>query len=193
MKQKVFTETIRALKNGDIGVIATDTLYGIVGSALNRDTVERIYTVRKREPSKPCIILIGSINDIARFSIRIDQNTKKELLKYWPGPVSIILPCSDEKFAYLHRGGSSLAFRIPRDKELLRLLEQTGPLLAPSANTEREPPAKTAEQARGYFGENVDFYIDDGVIHSPPSTILRFEKGEMSLVRKGMIPFPAQE
>ena len=187
MKQKISAEVVRILENGGIGILATDTLYGIVGSALKRDTVERIYTVRKRAPDKPCIILISSVDDLRQFSIQVDQSTEKELLKYWPGPVSIILPCPDEKFAYLHRGERSLAFRIPHDKELLRLLEQTGPLLAPSANTEGEPPAETIEEARRYFGENVDFYIDDGLIQSPPSTILRFENGEMSLVRKGVV------
>ena len=187
MKQKVSAEVVYILKGGGIGVLATDTLYGIVGSALKRDTVERIYTARKRSPDKPCIILISSIDDLASFSIQVDQNTKDELLKYWPGPVSIILPCPDEKFEYLHRGKKSLAFRIPKDEELLRLLEQTGPLLAPSANTEGKPPVETIEKAREYFGENVDFYIDDGLIQSPPSTILRFKNGKMFLVREGVI------
>ena len=193
MKQKVSAEVVHILKGGGIGILATDTLYGIVGSALKRDTVERIYTARKRAPDKPCIILISFIDDLLQFSIQIDQNTKNELLKYWPGPVSVILPCPDEKFAYLHRGKKSLAFRVPSDKKLLDLLEQTGPLLAPSANTEGCSPAETVEHAREYFGENVDFYIDDGLIQSPPSTILRFENGEMSLVRRGVIPFQAQE
>ena len=189
MKQEVPTKIVHILKKGGVGVLATDTLYGLVGSAFDYDTVERIYTVRKRKPSKPCIILISSVDDIAKFSIEIDQNTKKELSKYWPGPVSIILPCLDEKFAYLHRGEKSLAFRFPQDEKLCSMLEQTGPLLAPSANTEGKPPAETIEEARKYFGENVDFYVDDGFVQSPPSTILRFENGRMSLVREGVVSF----
>ncbi|MEK7522400.1 MAG: Sua5/YciO/YrdC/YwlC family protein [Patescibacteria group bacterium] len=51
------------LKNGGIGVIPTDTIYGIVGSALNKKTVERIYKLRRRNLKKPMIVLIGSIND----------------------------------------------------------------------------------------------------------------------------------
>ena len=189
MKQEVSTKVVNILKNGGVGILATDTLYGLVGSALNRNTVERIYAVRKRAPDKPCIILINSIDDLRQFSIQIDENTKKELSKYWSGPVSIILPCLDEKFTYLHRGKKSLAFRIPDDKELLKLLEQTGPLLVPSANIEGCPPAKTIEESHEYFGENVDFYVDDGFVQSLPSTILRFENGKMSLVREGVVVF----
>ena len=189
MKQKVSTKVVNILKNGGVGILATDTLYGLVGSALNRNTVERIYAVRKRAPDKPCIILINSIDDLRQFSIQIDENIKKELSKYWSGPVSIILPCLDEKFTYLHRGKKSLAFRIPDDKELLKLLEQTGPLLAPSANIEGCSPAKTIEESHEYFGEKVDFYVDAGIRQSPPSTILRFENGKMSLVREGVVVF----
>ncbi|MCK5590584.1 MAG: threonylcarbamoyl-AMP synthase [Candidatus Pacebacteria bacterium] len=187
MKQKVSEEIVCILKRGGVGVLATDTLYGIVGSALKCDTVEKIYSVRKRSPDKPCIILIGSINDLRQFSIQVDQSTEKELLKYWPGPVSIILPCLDEKLEHLHRGEKSLAFRFSSDENILELLKQTGPLLAPSANTEGEPPAETIEEARRYFGEKVDFYLDEGLVQSPPSTILRFENGKMFLVRKGTV------
>ena len=125
MKQEVSTEIVHILKKGGVGVFAPDTLYGLVGSVLNRDTVERIYVACKRKPSKPCIILISSIDDIKRFSVPISQNTKKELLKYWSGQVSIILPCLDEKFAYLHRGEKSLAFRFSKDENILnRLLDK---------------------------------------------------------------------
>ena len=118
------------------------------------------------------------------------MKTEEILKKYWPGPVSIIFPCSDEKLRYLYRTEGSLAFRVPDNPELIRLLEQTGPLIAPSANTEGKPFSKTIQEARGYFGENVDFYVDSGIISQTlPSTILRFENGKMSLVRKGVVPF----
>ena len=192
MKQDIFTEVVHVLKNGGIGVLATDTLYGIVGSALVSDTVERIYTVRKRTPDKASIILISSEDELKRFSIDICPKAKETLKKYWPGPVSIIFSCSDKKFEYLYRGEGSLAFRVPDHPELIRLLKQTGPLIAPSANIEGKPFARTIGEAREYFGENVDFYIDSGNISQTlPSTILRFENGKMSLVRKGIVPFTA--
>lgn len=179
-------DIISVLKKGGIGVLATDTLYGLVGSALIPETVDCLYAARGRPSNKPSIILISSVNELEKFSVKIQPETKKMLLEYWPGPVSIIFPCIDEKLKYLHKGKKSLAFRIPDQPQLQNLLKQTGPLLAPSANLEGKPVARTIQEARRYFGESVDFYVDSGLITTTlPSTILRLKDGKMSLVRKG--------
>lgn len=130
------TKITHILKNGGIGILATETLYGLVGSALSKKAVERIYKLKKRTPSKPFIILISNLNDLNHFNIKINNSIKKFLQKIWPNPVSIILLCHDNKFEYLHRGTNTLAFRIPDKPDLLELLKQTGPLVAPSANPE---------------------------------------------------------
>lgn len=139
----------------------TDTIYGIVGSAMKRKTVERIYRLRKRNPKKPFIILISSARDLAKFGIRSDARVKAFLNKVWPGPVSVILPCLTPKFRYLHRGTKTLAFRVPKPKATRALLEKTGPLVAPSANVEGKPPARNIGEAIRYFGDKVDVYVKD--------------------------------
>ena len=68
----------------------TDTVYGIVGQALKKETVERIYSVRKRTPDKPMIILISSVDDLKLFGVDADEKSKKFLFKFWPGKVSIV-------------------------------------------------------------------------------------------------------
>ncbi|MEI6288738.1 MAG: Sua5/YciO/YrdC/YwlC family protein, partial [bacterium] len=97
-------QIIKILKNGGIGIMPTDTIYGLVGQALNKKTVERIYKVRRRSPDKPLIILISSTNDLKLFGIRLQKETEDILARCWPGAVSIILPCEYKKFEYLHRG-----------------------------------------------------------------------------------------
>ena len=172
------------LKNGGIGVLPTDTLYGVVASARNKEAVERVYTLKGRAPAKPCIILISSLTDLSVFTVTLSPTLQSTLKKYWPGPTSIILPCAGEKFAYLHRGTHSLAFRLPKQEALIKLLQETGPLIAPSANPEGLTPAKTIEEARAYFGERVDFYEDGGTLTNPPSTLIRInENGEVEKLR----------
>src|SRR3989338_11017033 len=95
---------VTILKQGGIGVLPTDTIYGLVGSALSQRAVKRIYKVRKRNPKKPFIILISSIKDLSHFGIRLDVKTRKFLENLWPGPVSVILACTDKQFFCLHRG-----------------------------------------------------------------------------------------
>jgi len=176
-------DVAQALLAGKIGVIATDTLYGLVGSALNQETVERIYTVRRRDPRKPCIILISSTDELKRFGVETTPEMRQALNDVWPGPVSVILPCMSAEFEYLHRGAESLAFRFPNDKELLTLLRMTGPLIAPSANPEGLPPATTIATAQAYFGDHVDFYNDGGVRNGAPSRLARIKGSELSFIR----------
>lgn len=175
------------LKRGGVGVLPTDTIYGLVGSALSRDSVIRIYNLRKRNLKKPMIILIGSFNDLQLFHIKVDKKLKSGLQKLWPGRASIILPCHSKKFAYLHRGTKSLAFRLPQPKSLRNLLKSTGPLVAPSANIEGMPSATTVGKAEKYFGNKVDFYVDKGKIDSLPSTLVQVKDNKIIVKRKGAV------
>lgn len=167
---------IRILKNGGIGVLPTDTLYGFVGSAASKKAVSRLYKVRGRNAKKPMIVLIASIGDLDRFGVSFGHRTKTLLKKIWPGPVSVILPCAAKKFAYLHRGTNTLAFRLPRDSRLLGLLRKTGPLVAPSANPEGKSPARTVREAGKYFGSKADFYVHGGVLEAPPSSLIEVKR-----------------
>lgn len=182
-------EVIDVLKNGGIAIIPTDTIYGIVGSALNPQTVERIYKLRKRSLDKPFIILISSIDDLSRFEIILTSTQKEFLKRNWPNPLSVVLPCKNNKFKYLHRGINSLAFRMPKDKKLLELLKKVGPLVAPSANFEGELPAKNIAEARKYFGDQVNLYLDGGIIQSVPSTLVEFREDSIKILRMGVLRF----
>lgn len=178
-------EIINKLKQEEIGVIPTDTLYGLVGSALSKKAVERIYQIKNRDLNKPFIILISDISDLNLFEINLDQKTKDYLTKVWPGPFSVVLPCNNEKLNYLHRGTNSLAFRIPDNEKLLDLLKQTGPLVAPSANFQDFPPAENIEEAQKYFEEGVDFYLDGGKLSGNPSTVFKIEDQKIIILRQG--------
>ncbi len=181
LKGKIAKEIIECVKKGRILVIPTDTIYGIVASALNKESVESLYKIRKRNLRKPMIILISSINDLGIFGIK----EKKDLLKkIWPGRVSVIFECPNKKYEYLHRGRKTLAFRIPDNKSLVKLLKKTGPLVAPSANIEGHKPSQTIEEAMDYFEDKVDLYVDVGKMKSRPSKIISLINGKIEVVRK---------
>lgn len=159
----------RALAAGAVGVLPTDTLYGLVASAGNEAAVERIYRLKNRSPEKQLILLISSPEQMfdppPEFAAAV-------LSQVWPGKVSVILP-SQAAPAWLLRGGDSLAYRLPADAKLRALIKRTGPLVAPSANPESLPPALTAGQAEAYFGDQVDFYVDGGPAGEEPSRLIR--------------------
>ncbi len=174
------------LREGLIGIIPTDTIYGILGSALNKSAVEKIYKLRKRIFRKPMIVLISSQSELKKFGIKVNPWQRKILQKIWPGKVSVILNCPSKKFFYLHRGTKTLAFRIPSKKELLKILLITGPVVAPSANWEGFPFSKTIPQAKKYFGNKV-FYLNKGKIISQPSTLINLTKNKFEIIRPGAV------
>ena len=86
---------------------------------------------------------------------------------------------------YLHRGTRSLAFRVPEKEDLRELLKSTGPLVAPSANPEGLPQSQNIQEARGYFGYTVDYYVDGGEITSKASKIIQLHKdGTVTILRQ---------
>ncbi len=163
----------------------TDTIFGLVGSALSRNTVERIYGVRKRKPEKPFVILIASMGDLDLFKIKTDNFSKKTLNRVWPGKISVILPCPHKRFAYLHRGTKGLAFRLPDKTWLRNLLKKTGPLVAPSANPEGLAPAKNIKEAKRYFGKKIDFYAGGKKADKLSSTLIQIKDKKIIILRQG--------
>lgn len=159
------------LGDGVIGVIPTDTIYGICGSVFNEASVEKVYKLRKRNPKKPAIVLIENIFDLKKIGVKISSSQKKFLSEVWPGKVSVILKCANKKFDYLHRGTKTIAFRMSKNKELIKILKISGPLIAPSANFEGKTPAKNIKEAKKYFSNKV-FYFDRGDLISKSSKLI---------------------
>lgn len=161
------------LKQGKIGVMPTDTLYGLLASAFDERAVNRVYELKGRLADKKCIILISSIDDLKSFNVVLTGEQQTILNRLWPGQVSVVLPCG-------------LAFRLPDDPQLISFLKESGPCIAPSANPEGLPPAETIEEARKYFGDKVDFYIDGGKRSGLASTLINLDEGgNITVLRQG--------
>ena len=174
---------IKILQNDGVGILPTDTLYGIVASAYSKKAVERIYKIKGRDENKPFIILISSINDLEKFGV-----VEHTMLQKWPAKTSIILQHTNKtiskKFKYLNRGSGALAFRLPKKKSLIELLKKTGPLVAPSANPQGLNPANNIKEAKEYFGDKMDFYVAGGILKSAPSTLIIINKnGGIEIIR----------
>lgn len=175
-------EVVQLLKDGAVGIVPTDTVYGIVTPLFNEQAVERIYTIKGRPPDQPVgTILIGSVDQID------DYTDAEDLLRaqvYWPGPTSVILNVG-EKLRYAHRGFASLPFRIPGSQQLQHVLLQTGPIATTSANHPGKSPATVLEETLGMFRESVDFYVDGGNLsHRKASKIIQIQSdGSVKTIR----------
>ena len=188
MKKFIISNNIfdakKFLEKGEPAVILTDTLYGILANALDKNVVEYVYSLKGRKKDKPFIILIPSVKYLNLFGIKpnsleIDLLNKKG--------ITVILNIDNEQFSYLHRGKRSLAFRIPEKENLLKLLNSLKlPLIAPSCNPEGKKPAMGIKEAIDYFDTKIPVYIDEGVCKNIfPSTIVKIEDGKIKILREG--------
>lgn len=188
MSSNLESKVVSILKGAGVGIMPTDTLYGLVGRAESKEAVTRIRAIKGRDADKALIILISSMQDVARFGVVLSPAQKKFARAHWPNKLSIIFPCSDKRLEYLHGGQNSLAFRLPKNEALIALLRKTGPLVAPSANPQGMPPAATITEAKRYFGGRVDFYVRGAVKKGKPSTVVSIDKGgEVTVIRQGAV------
>jgi L-threonylcarbamoyladenylate synthase len=183
-KQNSWEKTGLLLKEGVIGVIPNDTIYGICCSVFNKRSIEKLYQLKKRKRDKPMIILISFLEDLKKFGIKLQKWQKEILAKILTARISFILPCSSKKYFFLHKGSKNLAFRVSSDKLLLKILSISGPLLAPSANWENCPPAQTIKEAKRYFKDKV-FYFDKGRKIQKNSTLIDLTQKTPKIIRKG--------
>ncbi len=176
-------QLVKLLRAGAVGVLPTDTVYGLVCLAADRQAVERLYALKSRE-RKPGTLIAANTEQLRQYHLPATAIEKAR--HFWPGPVSVVFALGDG-FSYLHQAVGSCPFRIPVQPAVRELLEQTGPLLTTSANLPGQPPATTIAEARTYFGEQVDFYVDGGVIKdAPPSTIVGFgSRDKFVILRQG--------
>lgn len=180
-----FSAAASLLRPGTVGVLPTDTIYGLVARAGDETAVTRLYQLKRRE-QKPGTLIAANIEQLE--SLGLKHRYLKAVEQFWPGALSVIIPCSDPRLAYLHAGKYSLAVRIPEPEALHRLLTATGPLLTSSANQPGQTPAATIADARHYFGSEVDFYIDGGDLsHHEPSTIIRILDDAIEVIREGAV------
>lgn len=160
------------LKNDGLVVMRTDTIYGIVALAASQKAVEKIYAAKNRPTNKQCILLISDANSVP---------ANNEAIKFYTAaneqPTSVIVPVSDEP-SWITRGGRDVAYRVIKDGLLKEVIDTVGPLVAPSANPEGQPPAHNIKEAEKYFGDKVDLYVDGGEVpaETAPSSLIRINR-----------------
>jgi L-threonylcarbamoyladenylate synthase len=174
-------KAIELIMEGAIGVIPTDTVYGLVASAHNKESVERFYALKSRD-KKPGTLIASRIEHL--HMIGVAQSQIDTVAAYWPNPISAVLVVDGHE--YLHQGVGTLAMRVTANPRLRELLDNTGPIITSSANQPGKPMATSIEEANNYFGERVDFYVDGGVIAGvPASTIIRPSDDGIQILRQG--------
>ncbi|MBJ7449326.1 MAG: threonylcarbamoyl-AMP synthase [Parachlamydiales bacterium] len=176
------------LLQGKIVAIPTDTVYGLAVSIHNVHAIQNLYSFKKRPLDKPFVVQIATPADLYNYLIEIPYHLPKLMDKYWPGPLTIVVPVNTDLIPSIARSHlNSCAFRIPNCKPTLDLLRLSGPLLVPSANITGEEPALTAQDVENKFGSDFPVIEGESLSSNLPSTIIEYANGQWKLLREGSI------
>lgn len=165
-------------------MLPADTIYGLSCRALDRNAVERTHEIKRRDKSKPFVILISRIEQLKELGIV--STDVAPALRYWPGALTLV--CEARKApGWLHMGTYSLAVRQPDFPALRELIDEVGPIISTSANLAGGKPAASAAEAENYFKQKLDFYVDTGPHAGSPSTIVKSSLNGLEILRQGAV------
>jgi len=173
---------------GKLVCAPTDTLYGLLGSILKREAVEKVFKIKGRELSKPLIVLFSSLDEAVEFGVVIDDGLKERLQKITPAPITFVLPVRRGSLLWEIFKREDVAIRIPNDEFLLELIRRSSPLFAPSANPSGLEPARNCGECYDYFKEHSEEIVCvEGEARGLPSTIVKIEGDRIEIIREGAV------
>ena len=179
-----------SLKNGNIGIFPTDTVYGIGCDSLNSDSIHKLYTAKKRNLNNPINVLISDFNMLKNFVLPLNNIEKKLIDMFWPGALTIIFKKSNLVPDILTSNLETVGIRMPNNKVCLELINKFGfPIATSSANISKKMPyTDINDDIINDFKDNVDFIINSGKICSGiPSTIVEVNSNDIIILRNGSI------
>ena len=184
-----------ALKKGDVVGIPTETVYGLAANALDSRAVAKVYAMKNRPVDHPLIVHVSSFEEAKSLVTHFPEKAKLLVSRFWPGPLTLVLPKSNRVPDLTTGGMQSIAIRIPSKKETLDLIKLCGfPLAAPSANPFGRISPTTALHVEQSFGENVPLILEGGPCSvGVESTILSFLNEEPCVLRLGGLPLEELE
>ena len=151
------------LKAGGLVAFPTETVYGLGGDALNRESSKKIYAAKGRPSDNPLIVHIADMESLAPIVESIPETAEKLAEKYWPGPLTIILKKSERVPAETTGGLDTVAVRMPKHQTALALIRAAGGYVAaPSANTSGKPSPTLAQFVKEDMDGRIDMIIDGG-------------------------------
>ena len=186
MRKDDLSNVIKALKNGDIIVYPTDTLYALGADIYNEDAVRKVFNAKKRPYDCPLSVGVASYNEITKIAFTNDI-VKKISEHFLPGQLTIILRKKDVISNIITSGLDKIAIRIPKNDIALDLLSRFGPLTITSANIHDKKTPHVIKDIKMQFSKEVSAYLDYGRLDAKASTIVDLTLEEPKVVRKGAI------
>lgn len=183
-------EAGRLLRQGSVVVLPTDTGYAISAGVFHATSVDRVYAIKRRDASLRLPVLIPTAADLPLVTRDVPAPAWKLIGKFWPGPLSLVLPATSSVPRPITGGRGTVAVRVPNGSSCLLVLEFLGEAVTgTSANISGRPGALTAADVVNQLGATIDaILVDDAaIIHPKASTVVELKDGSMTIHREGAL------
>ncbi|MDG6218631.1 MAG: L-threonylcarbamoyladenylate synthase [Candidatus Thermoplasmatota archaeon] len=188
--RNTIVQAANVLRNRGLVAFPTETVYGLGANAFDSYAVAKIFEVKNRPRFDPLIVHIRIHKDIKKVCSKVHKRAIPLIKKFWPGPLTILLPKSEKIPDIVTAGLPTVAVRIPSHTIAQDLLRETKfPIAAPSANPFGYLSPTTAKHVEEQLGQKVDFILDGGsCLFGIESTIIDFTSSDPTLLRPGGLP-----
>lgn len=178
------------IKGGGIVAFPTETVYGLGADAFNPLAVARIFEAKNRPLFDPLIVHIADLSQMGMLASRVDKRAGRLAGRFWPGPLTMVMPRSERVPDIVTAGLDTVAVRMPDHLIALDLIRLSGtPIAAPSANRFGYISPTKAAHVLEQLGERVDMIIDGGPCTvGVESTIIKLDEGRSIILRPGGVP-----
>jgi L-threonylcarbamoyladenylate synthase len=183
------------LRDGRLVAFPTETVYGLGASALDSAAVRQIFWAKGRPAANPLIVHLTDPSLVANVAASWPETAARLAERFWPGPLTIVIPKLPAVPDEVTAGGSTVAVRCPNHPIALALLRAVGlPLAAPSANRSSELSPTRAEHVMRSLGGRIDLILDGGTCPGGiESTVVDVTGPVVRVLRPGLITVPMLE
>ena len=186
--EEVIAQAANIVKHGGVIAFPTDTFYGLGCDPFNEEAVERIFAIKQRRADMPLLLLIDRIETVSKLSSQLPDSFALIVGRFWPGPLTIIVPANDALPISLTAGTGTIGIRLPAAEFPRKLAAACGgAITATSANLSGGSNPLTADDVRSQLGDKPDLIIDGGTCDPIPSTIIDLCQQPPRILREGAI------
>ena len=183
----ILDEVVETLREPDLVVVPTDTVYGVIADAFDPRGTAALRDVKGLAPTAPLTVLIRTPRQVAGLASDVPEAADRLMASYWPGPLTILVPANDG-LSWDIGTLDVVALRMPTDELLLDVIADIGPIVCSAAARPADALPHSVDDALDALGDGVALYVDGGPCNGEPSTIVDLTGMHADVLRVGAIP-----
>ena len=179
-------EIIDVLQKKQLAIVPTDTVYGIIGDALDEKVIHRVFDTKNRDYSKPLILMVSDINMLNKYVLEVNELEQRLIDSFWPGKLTILFKKNELISNLITNGSDLVGIRLPDNKDLLHLIKKFDkPIISTSCNISTKEVVTNVDLIEKELLDKIAYVYDCGDMTAISSTIVQVIENKVKILREG--------